>query len=257
MEKQQEYLNQFISRYTVKNYTSVLSEFEKYNNSPVIPSGNSWVSDYINHLLKAGKSNKTVNYHLTVLSNYRKWLTGNKLEFDRLKEKPTSTNFLTEDELKQIVLSADMPFLVALKFMIDTGCRVGELSWLSGQNFSSVDKTIVLTGKGLKQRVVVISDDTHKLLCETYLNGKLFGREWSVRAIQYNLKKTVERSGVKKRVHPHMLRHTMATHMLWGGVNIQEIQKMLGHSFLSTTERYTHVTDERIKEVWTRHFNNR
>lgn len=257
MEKQQEFLKQFISPYTAKNYATVLNLFQEYNKSEVIPNGNLWVKDFINHLLNQGKSNKTINYHLTILSTYRKWLTGNKLEFNRLKEKPTNTDFLTKEEVDILTQKAEMPFLAVLRFMIDTGCRVGELEWLSKQNFTSVDNEIILIGKGLKQRVVVISDDTRETLCETFRDGLIFGRTWSVRSIQYNLKKLVEKSGIKKRVHPHMIRHTMATHMLWSGTNIQDIQKMLGHNFLSTTERYTHITQERVKQVWHDHFDKK
>jgi site-specific recombinase XerD len=254
MEKQEEFLKQFISKYTRKNYAAVLNSFREYNKSNVIPSGNLWVKDFTNFLLSAGKSNKTVNYHINVLSTYRKWLTGKKIEYDRLKEKPANTDFLTKDEVNMLIQKAEMPFLAVLKVMIDTGCRVGELEWLSRQNFTSVSKEIILTGKGLKQRVVIISDDTYRTLYKTFQNGKIFGREWSVRSIQYNLKKLVEKSGIQKRIHPHMLRHTMATHMLWDGINIQDIQKMLGHNFLSTTERYTHITQERVKDVWRKHF---
>lgn len=254
MEKQEEFLKQFISPYTIKNYTTVLNLFREYNKSEVIPSGNLWVKDFINHLLNKGKSNKTINYNLVVLSTYRKWLNGKKIEFDRLKEKPTSTDFLTKDEVNILTQKAEMPFLAVLMVMIDTGCRVGELEWLSSKNFTSVDNEIILTGKGLKQRVVVISDKTRETLRETFRDGLIFGRVWSVRSIQYNLKKLVNKSGIKKRIHPHMIRHTMATHMLWGGTNIQDIQKMLGHNFLSTTERYTHITQERVKQVWRDHF---
>lgn len=257
MEKQAEFLKQFISPYTQRNYKTVLNLFREYNKSEVIPNDNLWVKNYINYLLEQNKSNKTVNYHINVLSTYRKWLNGKKIEFDRLKEKPVNTDFLTKNEVNTLVQNAEMPFLAVLMVMIDTGCRVGELEWLSSQNFSSVSKEIILTGKGLKQRVVVISDETNKLLYETFDNGLLFGKIWSVRAIQYNLKKLVEKSGIKKRVHPHMIRHTMATHMLWGGTNIQDIQKMLGHNFLSTTERYTHITQERVKDVWRQYFDGR
>jgi len=88
-------------------------------------------------------------------------------------------------------------------------------------------------------------------------NGLLLGEVITVRKAQHRLKKFQEWIGFKKRLHPHIFRHTFATHMLWAGADITEVKEMLGHSYLSTTERYTHITQERIIEVWERVFKNR
>lgn len=255
MLKEQEFLARYGSRSTKKNYSQVLKKFSEWRSE--IPEKNLWTKDYIDHLIAQGVSNRTANFHLTVLSSYRQYLGGEKILFDRLKEKPAVTDFLTADEIKTVLDGAEMPLKAMISVMLDTGCRVGELEGMSKQIFNSVPKEIQVTGKGLKQRVVLLSEATIKLLEQTINGGLLFGEVITIRKAQHRLKKLGEWIGLKKTLHPHIFRHTFATHMLWGGADITEVKEMLGHSHLSTTERYTHITQERIKEVWEKLFQNR
>ena len=255
MIKEQEFLARYNSKSTIGNYRQVLKRFSQWRDE--VPEKNLWTKDYIDHLIKSGVSNKTINYHLTVLSKYRQYLGGEKILFDRLKEKPAVTDFLTDDEIKLLLWESEPPIRAMIRVMLDTGCRVAELEHLSRQVFDSVPKEVQIVGKGLKQRVVLLSDEARELLGKTMKNGLLFGEVLTVRKVQHRLKKFAEWIGFKKRLHPHIFRHTFATHMLWGGADITEVKEMLGHSYLSTTERYTHITQERIKEVWERVFKNR
>lgn len=255
MLKKQEFLARYNSKFTIRNYRQVLKRFAEWRDG--VPDQNLWTKDYIDHLIAQGMGNKTINYHLTVLSKYRQYLGGEKILFDRLKEKPAVTGFLTSDEIKTVLDGASIPLRAMISVMLDTGCRVGELEGISKQIFNSVPKEVQVTGKGLKQRVVLLSDETRKLLEQTIKGGLLFGEVITVRKAQRRLKKLGEWVGLKKTLHPHIFRHTFATHMLWGGADITEVKEMLGHSHLSTTERYTHITQERIKEVWEKLFQNR
>lgn len=255
MLKEQEFLARYNSKFTIRNYKQVFKKFAEWRDE--VPEQNLWAKDYIDYLIKQGMGNKTINYHLTVLSKYRQYLGGEKILFDRLKEKPAVTDFLTSDEIKKVLDGSKMPLRAMIRVLLDTGCRVGELEGISKQIFHSVPKEIQVTGKGLKQRVVLLSDECRDTLGRTMRDGLLFGEVITIRKAQRRLKKLGESIGLKKILHPHIFRHTFATHMLWGGADITEVKEMLGHSHLSTTERYTHITQERIKEVWEKLFQNR
>lgn len=240
-----------VSENTKKNYKLVLSRFIK--NYPELPTGTKWVKDYINLLVNSGLSNTTVNYHMTIISKFLEYTTGKKVEFDRLKEKRREVDFLTDEEVELIIKNSTAEFLPVILFMLDTGCRVGELESVSKLEFTTVPSEVLILGKGNKQRYLQISERTMSFL----KHGKIFGREWTVRSVQYWLKKIAGRSGIQKNIHPHMLRHTMATKMLWNGADIKDIQNILGHQYLATTEIYTHVTPERVREVWNDYFKKR
>lgn len=243
-----QFLNKQVSDSTIKNYKSVFSKYLQWSkgDKQTFLGGNRWTKDYTNWLLEQNISNRTVNYHLTVLGILHKDLTGEKLYYDRLKEKKREVSFLSDVEISQLYNNSKMPLRAAIKFMVDTGVRIGELCSLSGQIFDVVPSEIVLRGKGGKQRIIVLSDEVQKLLSP----GLLFGQTFTVKQIQRQLFTLGDMIGLNKRVHPHMLRHTFATRMLYAGADITEVQHMLGHSHLTTTQIYTHITNDRIRDVW-------
>jgi site-specific recombinase XerD len=244
----EQFINKQLSGQTRKTYGLILTRFSKWLAGKDLPEGNKWVQEYQNELLKSGLSNKTVNMHVTVVGSFYKYKFGRKLLYDRLKEKKVQINFLSEEEVKKLLDSADGEFRTVLMFMLDTGVRVGELEEISRREHSEVKSEMTLVGKGGKQRIVIVGKETLKRLRP----GLLFGKPWSVVMVQRHLRQLAKKNWIGKKIHPHMLRHTMATRMLWAGADIRDIQKMLGHSYLATTEVYTHVTDEHLREVWER-----
>lgn len=219
------------------------------------------MTEYQNYLKsltsKSGSplENRTVNYHIVIVSKFYKEATGRKLVYDRLKEKPVDVQFLTADELKKLLASSEGVWKAVVAFFADSGVRVSELSNISKQRFTNgVPIEYEILGKGLKKRIVIISEQTLRLLEETYKDGLIFGQSFSIRQIQRGIDKISKTVGLNKKLHPHMLRHTMATTMLGRGVDIRNIQNMLGHSFLNTTQIYTHVVPEKLREVWKRSF---
>ncbi len=243
-----QFLRKQVSKNTIINYTSVFNKFQKWEhgNLDTVLSGNKWTKDYTNWLLEHNTSNRTVNYHLTVLGSWKRDMTGERLLYDRLKEKKKEVEFLTDDEVKNIYENAGMPLQAVIKFMVDTGVRIGELCAISERVFDVVPSEITITGKGDKTRIIVVNDEVQKLLQP----GLLFGEKLSVRKLQRQLAKHGEWCRLGKRLHPHMLRHTFATRMLYAGADITEVQYMLGHSYLATTQIYTHITNDRVREVW-------
>jgi integrase/recombinase XerD len=240
----EQFINKQISNKTKQTYGEVLRRFMLWCGE--LPKGSGWVRDYQNELLKSGLGNRSINFHITTIGTFYKYKFGERLTYDRLKEKRAQVNFLSDEEVRKILDAADGEFRTVLMFILDTGVRVGELAEISRRENSEVKSEMTLVGKGGKQRMIIVGKETLARLKP----GLLFGKPWSVVMVQRRLKRLAERNGIKKRVWPHMLRHTFSVNMLNNGAALPEIQRMLGHSNIQTTMIYTHVTDNRLREVW-------
>lgn len=148
------------------------------------------------------------------------------------------------------------------------GIRVSELAGLNTRDVDAAGSTVKVLGKGAKERLVPIGRKAldaidhyrQKLMAEAggvgEPNGPLFlnkqGQRLSARSIARILKKLVTACGILTPVSPHTLRHTFATHMLDAGADLRSVQEMLGHKSLSTTQKYTHVSIDRLMETYDR-----
>ncbi|RJP24937.1 MAG: tyrosine recombinase XerC [Candidatus Omnitrophota bacterium] len=145
-----------------------------------------------------------------------------------------------------------------------SGLRVSELTGLDILDIEYKQGVVRVVGKGSKERIVPTGDTARRLLGR-YLAVRdefrpvpgergLFltrrGKRITDRMVRYILEKYIEKLAVNKNVHPHTLRHTFATHLLENGANIRVIQEMLGHASLSTTQIYTHLSPEKLKESY-------
>lgn len=162
------------------------------------------------------------------------------------------TEVLTVHEVQQLFKGArDIRKLLVLKLIYDTGLRVREVVRLRVCDFDKHHKTIsVLNSKGKKTRVVAYGDElrqTLKQYCKvlgyvpanTLIESiKVKGNPISTRGVQHIVKEAVKRSGLKKRIHPHTLRHTFAVHYLNFGGSLFRLQQLLGHQYISTTLHY-------------------
>jgi integrase/recombinase XerC len=192
------------------------------------------------------------------------------------KKKLTLPRFLTEPEMTRF-LSVSQPTasLAALRdraileTLYSTGVRVQELSGLNVEDIDFWNGMIQVMGKGGKQRQIPLGDVASRALRQ-YLEKKnedpfaSSGRQLRARPLFTNLKgcrlstRWIHRvvgqwavaAGVRGPVSPHTFRHTFATHLLDRGCDLRSVQEMLGHSSLSTTQIYTHVTPERLKKVY-------
>jgi integrase/recombinase XerC len=152
-----------------------------------------------------------------------------------------------------------------LELIYATGIRLSECSNLKVNDFNLNEKSIKVMGKGSKERIVYYGEYAEKYL-NMYLNGprdellnhhqsdylfiNRFGYQLHDESIENILKKAVKTISLKHKISIHTLRHTFATHLLNNGADIKTVQELLGHSSLATTEIYTHITSERIKEVY-------
>jgi site-specific recombinase XerD len=154
--------------------------------------------------------------------------------------------------------------LLAVALMFATGLRVGEVAGIRCIDLDLGDSTIRVRGKGSRERTVFIPDSWTRRVIAAYLQTRamrdithpflLFSRTGSPMtpaAIRARLKIAAADAHLVQRVTPHMLRHSAATHLIESGVDIRYIQRLLGHSSLSTTEIYTHVSDVALRRVVT------
>jgi len=173
--------------------------------------------------------------------------------------------FLSLDELERLFKTPDVTTLlgardrVILELLYGSGLRVSELAGLNRQDIDASSLLVRVQGKGSKERIVPITryalegiqnylqmrEDDQEALLLNYQGSRL-----SVRSIRRILEKLALEAGIPKHLHPHMLRHSFATHLLDGGADLRSVQELLGHAKLSSTQIYTHLTKERLREVY-------
>lgn len=179
--------------------------------------------------------------------------------------------FLTRQEIESLLNRPDLSTAagkrdrVILELLYASGMRVSELGQLNPENINMDAREIRVTGKGSKERVVLIGLPAVAALNEYLANGRPRlsskireqalllnnrGKRLTVRGIQKILRRYAGSCGIEKNVHPHVLRHTFATHMLDGGADLRVVQDLLGHADLSSTQIYTHVTRRQARKVY-------
>lgn len=235
---------------------------------------------FLNRLEKDQKNlqKSTQNYHIIALRNFLKYLakqdipslSAEKVEVGKNPQKEMT--FLDFEEIQMILESVKGSSLRTLRdraiieLLFSAGLRVSELASLNIQNINLKAQEFSIIGKGSKMRVVFISDSAKKAL-EEYLKKRVdidpalfirtnkigFQKEDDLRltprSIQRIVKYYSQKAGIIKDVHPHTFRHSFATDLLANGADIRSVQAMLGHSSITTTQVYTHITNQKLREV--------
>ena len=197
----------------------------------------------------------------TIKSNSAKLVPTPKGE----KRLPT---FLTVDEVVKLVETPGSENVyesrdrAILELLYSCGLRVSELVGINLNNLDLISMSVKVLGKGNKERMVPLGSKACAAI-KTYISQRLDlkpeddylfvnsrGGRLSTRSIDRIIKKYAAISGIPKNISPHVLRHTFATHLLGGGADLRAIQEMLGHKSLSTTQRYTHISIEKIMEIY-------
>lgn len=186
------------------------------------------------------------------------------------KEKRRLPDFLTYDETDRLLESFDTENVsglrdrIAVELMYASGLRVSELVSLRIEDIDLNERILRVVGKGSKARMVPFYEELGELIreytgkrpnpdCPVLLENTK-GGPLSARSVQNILDKAAARAGLTMNIHPHMLRHTFATHLLDNGADLRVVQELLGHKNLSTTQIYTHVTVDRLKEIYNNAF---
>lgn len=154
-----------------------------------------------------------------------------------------------------------------IEFLVSTGCRLSEVAQLRAADLNLADRSVQVTGKGDKDRVVYFSVRARLMVQEYIVQRKggdgLFVSSKSPyeplkpRAIQRIVRSLSERAGLEGRVHPHLLRHTFATHALNGGMDVTVIQRLLGHEDIATTQIYAELNEEGVSSIYAQGMSNK
>lgn len=248
----------------IQKYRAWLARLEDANGEPLSP--------------------QTQAYHGIALRSFLRYLAKRDIEtvsaekVELPKMVLPSVSFLEEDEYDRILSGitghspTDRRDRAIFECLFSTGLRVSELCKLNRSRLNLTRGEVTVRGKGRKERLVFLDDRATDALTE-YLDSRsddddaVFirhratahdadlekGLRLTPRSVQRLVAKRAAAAGITKTITPHTLRHTFATDLLRNGADMRAVQDMLGHSSITTTQRYTHVTNQRLREVHARH----
>lgn len=241
------------------------------------------IMNYVNFLQEQRKDQKalgsstiarklsSVRSFYRYLNEYGDVVNNPFLYFKAPKVRRNIPEFLFYDEMKTLLSSFSLQDLAQLRdrtmfeLMYACGLRISELTSLKLEDIDFQECIVRIHGKGDKMRIVPFYPLAKKLLLRylsevrskwihqethtvVFINQR--GKAITPRGVQYRLEEALHKSGLHMHVHPHMFRHSFATHLLDNGADLRLVQELLGHSSLSTTQIYTHVSTERLKNIY-------
>jgi len=269
---------------TVAGYGNDLREFAEISGGgrEVSEIGREDILQCIGRITRRGKSAASVNRFITAVRTLfaycRKFnyiQVNPSLDIKNVRQPKLMPRFMTQAEVDSLCRRPEVNELLwesrdnaIFETLYSTGCRVGELVGMKMSDLSDDRKSAVVTGKGRKDRTVFLSDDAVASL-ERYFSDRrkvleahgadspfVFinqrGGHLTTQGVRLITARYSGAEGTNHYVSPHAFRHTFATSMISAGADVRVVQEMLGHSSISTTQRYTHVTTERLIEIYNR-----
>lgn len=284
MKEAKEYLDKLkterkYSDHTIKSY---LVDFEEYfaflekENLNYLDIEYSDIRFYLMQLNDEGNSSATVSRKISSLRGFYKYLSKEKrikinpfVLIKLPKKEKKLPRFFYYNELEELFAEPRLNTTLGqrnrliLELLYASGIRVSELVEIKIGDFQG-DRTIKVLGKGNKERIVRYGEYAEEIL-NIYLNDAynvlnknkldyLFlnnrGNKLTTRGVRYILDKIIEKTSIEKKISPHMLRHSFATHLINEGCDILSVKELLGHESLSATSVYTHVSNARLRDVY-------
>ena len=241
---------------TVRNYTFFVEKFLQKTNKLASELNEEDVKLYLSDLFDTKAKNTIMLAAASLKFFYAEILKKDFSQIKIPKKEKALPEVLTKEEVLKLINSADNEkSRLIVSLLYSAGLRVSELVNLKTQEINFNEKTgWVRKGKGSKDRLFSISE-TLSVDLDSYLKNRqnvyVFSKDkpLTTRNIQKIIKGMKEKSGIKKKITPHTLRHSFATHLLEQGTDIRVIQALLGHSSLNTTQVYTHISADQIKKV--------
>jgi site-specific recombinase XerD len=273
---------------TAENYKLYLERFVEFTNDTTVDKITTemirkyrlWLNRYKNYN-EDELATITQGYHLIALRGFLTYLSKRdiaslspeKIELPKIARKQVT--FLHYDEVARLLetISTDsedgLRDRAIIELLFSSGLRVSELVNLNRDHVNTKRREFMVRGKGQKDRPVFIGEAA-AMRVEDYLAARLDNlpplflsysrnntatttgdyRRLTARSIQRIINKYAKLAGITKHVSPHTMRHSFATDLLMNGADLRSVQVMLGHSNISTTQVYTHVTDEHLREVY-------
>ena len=285
----EEYITKFIeylnfekkySDYTISSYEKDLDDYIKYLKENKLRYDKLEYKDVVDYIifLKGKKLEATsVNRHLSSIRSFYKYLIDNKITNSNPfklvrgpKKEKKLPNYLQYDEFVDLINTCDETPLgirnrMILELLFATGVRVSELVSIKLTDIDFKDRSIKITGKGKKDRIVYFNKVCQEVMSNYVINARQellkgkrndyliinhLGNKITSRGVQDIIEKILLKSSIKHKISPHTLRHTFATLLLKEGMDIREVQELLGHERLETTSIYTHVTNEELRKAY-------
>jgi len=249
-----------------------------YENRNIAKLSKEDIQEYLRKL--TDKKSRTKAHYLTVFNNFYTYLIKENI----IKINPCETIkmpklekklpvFLSIEEVEKILnIKTNTAYEKRNKAMLEmlhaTGMRISELVNLTMSNLYLEDNMVKVFGKGSKERIIPINDYAKEYLIDyiQYGRGELLGTKNSEyvfissrhskitrQAFFKILKRLCEEAGINKNISPHILRHSFATHLLHNGADLRIVQELLGHSDISTTQIYTHLSNEKLESEYEKH----
>ena len=268
-----------LSSYTLRNYRTDLEHFlyalPAWEVEPLRVQRTD-LRRYLSVLLGDGVANASVRRKVSTIRSFYKWLRQeNKLENDPFfgvtgpKAARRLPDILTSEDIDRMTNAADgrepadLRDRALLELLYAAGLRVSEVASLDVSELDVRDRSVRVQGKGKKERIGVFGEPAATALNrylhdgrpelvsekETALFLNRFGGRLTVRSMQTIVRKYATKAGLPAAVHPHLLRHSFATHLLDGGADLRVVQELLGHESPNTTQIYTHVSEAKKRET--------
>ncbi len=278
------YMNEYLaseyntSKNTRDSYATDLYLLAKYYKNQNIKTLKK--EDIQEYLRKSNKASKTKARYLTTINHFYQYLCDNNMikvnpcdgiKMPKLEKK--LPEYLTVEEVDKLLdirvsTAYDLRNKAMLEVLYATGMRISELCNLTMSNLFLEDGLVKVMGKGSKERLVPINDVAIDALKEylRFARNDLLGTKTceyvfvssrhtkiTRQAFFKYIKKLCVEKGIMKNISPHMLRHSFATHLLSNGADLRVVQELLGHSDISTTQIYTHLSNEKLEQEYEHH----
>lgn len=289
IEKYLEYLEKELnySLVTIDDYKADLTIYKNYlqeHNLDYLRINKKEIMGFLQYLDYLKYTNKTISRHLSSIRSFYNYLVEVKLLdsniFRRVKNPKVEKklpNYLSIVEIEEILDSLsentkeEIRDKCLFELLYSTGIRVSEASNIKLDDVDQSNLNIRIIGKGNKERIVYYGNCARNMLSKylivrreftaekerEYLFLNQYGNKLSRSSIEYIIKKIMKKSAIKHNFSPHTLRHSFATHLLDNGADLRSVQEMLGHENLNTTEIYTHISNERLKEAYRKYHPNK
>lgn len=273
------------SHYTVQNYKDDILEFfdflerENLDYKSIVYSDLRFFLMYLKEVKK--DMNSSIDRKLSSLRGFYQYLANEGIVSSNIftlisgpKKEKKLPRYFDYSELEMLFNVCDLSSALGqrdrliLEMLYATGVRVGELVSIKVHDINFDNRSILILGKGNKERIIYYGEYcadilklylhhgylslNHKNSPYLFLNAR--GEVLTDRGIRYLLDAIIKKTGIQKNISPHMIRHSFATHLLNQGCDLITVQKLLGHESIKATQIYTHVTTDRLKNVYEHSF---